>query len=162
MAKERNIFEFPETFKVSCLIKSPKQYDVEELIKVIGNKILGYNEANIIVQYNDKILNRFSTDDCELQALLDKSIVPHTYNLMIRTRFQESLETIICHEMKHFDQYEKGDLEIRKDDSGLAFIYKVKEYKSSTDYYSRHCEKEASSAQFELRKEFKKLYYKNE
>ena len=67
MAKERNIFEFPETFKVSCLIKSPKQYDVEELIKVIGNKILGYNEANIIVQYNDKILNRFSTDDCELQ-----------------------------------------------------------------------------------------------
>ena len=150
MAKERNIFEFPETFKVSCLIKSPKQYDVEELIKVIGNKILGYNEANIIVQYNDKILNRFSTDDCEQQALLDKSIVPHTYNLMIRTRFQESLETIICHEMKHFDQYEKGDLEIRKDDSGLAFIYKGKEYKSSTDYYSRPWEKEARSAQFEL------------
>lgn len=162
MAKERNIFEFPETFKVSCLIKSPKQYDVEELIKVIGNKILGYNEANIIVQYNDKILNRFSTDDRELQALLDKSIVPHTYNLMIRTRFQESLETIICHEMKHFDQYEKGDLEIRKDDSGLAFIYKGKEYKSSTDYYSRPWEKEARSAQFELWKEFKKLYYKNE
>lgn len=125
----------------------------KELIKVIGNKILGYN---------DKILNRFSTDDCELQALLDKSIVPHTYNLMIRTRFQESLETIICHEMKHFDQYEKGDLEIRKDDSGLAFIYKGKEYKSSTDYYSRPWEKEARSAQFELWKEFKKLYYKNE
>nr|DAI39936.1 MAG TPA: hypothetical protein [Caudoviricetes sp.] len=120
------------------------------MFKVIGNKILGYNEANIIVQYNDKILNRFSTDDCELQALLDKSIVPHTYNLMIRTRFQESLETIICHEMKHFDQYEKGDLEIRKDDSGLAFIYKGKEYKSSTDYYSRPWEKEARSAQFEL------------
>ena len=36
---------------------------------------------------------------------------------MIRTRFQESLETIICHEMKHFDQYEK-------DDSGLAVIYR--------------------------------------
>lgn len=83
-----------------------KQYDVEELIKVIGNKILGYNEANIIVQYNDKILNRFSTDD-----------------------------------------------------SGLAFIYKGKEYKSSTDY---SWEKEARSAQFELWKEFKKLYYKNE
>lgn len=65
---------------------------------------------------------------------------------MIRTRFQESLETIICHEMKHFDQYEKGDLEIRKDDSGLAFIYN----KSSTDYYSRPWEKEARSAQFEL------------
>ncbi len=68
MAKERNIFEFPETFKVSCLIKSPKQ----------------------------------------------------------------------------------------------LFVMKGKEYKSSTDYYSRPWEKEARSAQFELWKEFKKLYYKNE
>lgn len=160
MSKERNTFEFPETFKVNNLIKSPKQYDVGDLIKVIGNKILGYNEANIIIQYNDKLLNRFSTDDCELQALLDKSIVPHTYNLLLRTKLSESLETIICHEMKHFDQYEKGDLEIKKDSSGLSFIYKGKEYPASTDYYSRPWEKEAREAQYELWKKFKKLYYK--
>lgn len=160
MTKARNILEFPETFKVSSLIKDPKQYSVEELIKVLGNKILGHDEANIIVQYNDKILNRFSTDDCELQALLDKSIVPHTYNLLLRTRLSESLENIICHEMKHFDQYEKGDLEIKKDDTGLSFIYKGKEYSSSTDYYSRPWEKEARKAQYELWKEFKKIYYK--
>lgn len=160
MTKERNTFEFPETFKVSSLIKDPKQYNVEDLVKIIGNKIFGYNEANIIVQYNDKILNRFSTEDCELQALLDKSIVPHAYNLILRTRLSESLEIIICHEMKHFDQYEKGDLEIKKDDAGLVFIYKGKEYSSSTDYYSRPWEKEARAAQYELWKQFKKLYYK--
>lgn len=79
--KERSKLEFPEMFKVTSLIKSPKQYDVEELIKVIGTKIFNYTNANILVQYNDKILNKFSTEECELQALLDKTPVPHTYNL---------------------------------------------------------------------------------
>lgn len=137
MAKERNIFQFPDTFNVSCLIKSPKQYDITELIKVVGNKILGYNEANIIVQYNDTILDRFSTKDCELQALLDKTIIPHTYNLLIRPNTSEDLAIVICHEMKHFDQYERGDLEIKKDETHLTFNYKGQEYLSSTDYNLR-------------------------
>lgn len=158
--KERNIFEFPDTFKVSSLIKSPKQYDISDLIKVIGNKILNYNQADIIIQYNDKVLNKFSTQDCELQALLDKSPIPHTYNLLIRSNHTDSLETIICHEMVHFDQYERGDLQIEKDDTNLVFIYKGKEYKSSTPYFSRPWEKEAKSLQYNLWKTFKKLYYK--
>jgi len=156
---EKSKFEFPETFKVTSLIKSPKQYNVEELIKIVGNKILGYNEANIIIQYNDNILNKFSTEDCELQALLDKSPLPHTYNLMVRTKLQESLEIILCHEMKHFDQYEKGDLKIKKDDSTITFIYKGKEYNSSTEYDFRPWEKEARSEQYKLWKQFKKIYH---
>lgn len=156
---KRRILKFPETFKVTCLIKSPKRYDISELIKTIGNKIFGYTEAHIMVQYNDNVLDHFSTEDCELQALLDKSKIPHTYNLIIRSNTQESLETIICHEMKHFDQYERGDLELRKDSSGLVFVYKDKEYKASSDYFSRPWEKEARLAENILWKEFKKLYY---
>lgn len=136
MSKERNTFIFPDTFQVTSLIKSPKKYDVEDLIKVIGNKILGYESANIIVQYNDSLLDKFSTINCQLQALLDKSVIPHTYNLIIRSQSNSSLETIICHEMVHFDQYERGDLEVKKDNT-LSFIYKGKEYDASTDYFSR-------------------------
>lgn len=160
MKKERNILSFSDTFKVSCLIKSPKQYDVSDLVKVIGNKILGYNEANIIIQYNDKLLNRFSTKDIELQALLDKTIIPHSYNLLIRTKLQDRLEDIICHEMWHFNQFEKGDLEIKKDDSGLFYIYKGEEYRSNSDYFSRPWEKEARKEQHNLWKQFKTIYYK--
>lgn len=160
MIKERNLLPFPDTFKVSCLIKSPKQYNISDLIKVIGNKILGYDEANIIVRYNDKLLNRFSTSDCELQALLDKTIVPHTYNLLLRTNHQDSLASIICHEMKHFDQYEKGELEIKKEPSGLVFNYKGEEYPSNIAYSDRPWEKEAKRSQYALWKEFKKIYYK--
>lgn len=136
MIKERNTFEFPDTFKVECLIESPKQYDVEDLVKIIGNKILGHDKANIIIQYNNKLLDKFSTEDCKLQALLDKSLIPHTYNLLLRTNIN-NLDTIICHEMKHFDQYEKGDLEIIKDNNMLSFMYKGIKYDSSTDYFNR-------------------------
>lgn len=157
--KERAELEFPQTFKVTSLIKSPKQYDVEDLIKVIGTKIFNYTDANIIVQYNDKILDKFSTEDCKLQALLDKTAVPHTYNLFLRTRLLDRLESIICHEMKHFDQYEKGDLDIYKDNSEISFIWKHVKYDASTDYWSRPWEKEARESQCELWKQFKKIYY---
>lgn len=134
MVKKRNTLQFPDTFKVISLIESPKQYDVEELIKVIGNKILGYTTANIIIQHNDKILDKFSTEDCELQALLDKTIVPHTYNLLIRQDLKENLETVICHEMCHFDQYERGDLNIVKEGSNIEFSYKNIIYPANTPY----------------------------
>lgn len=154
MAKE-NTFKFPETFNVSCLINSPKQYNIERLIKVIGNKIFGYNIANIIVQYNNKILNKFSTNEYELQALLDKSPIPHTYNLVIRERPQEPMELIICHEMIHFNQYERGDLQLEKDNSNLVYIFKGVKYSQYIDYYSRPWEQEAYQAQDYLWRQFR-------
>lgn len=59
-----------KTFKVSCQIKSPQ---LSDLIKLIGINLLGYTEANIIVQYNDKLLNRLSTKDFAIQSLLEKN-----------------------------------------------------------------------------------------
>lgn len=140
--KERSKLEFPETFKVTSLIESPKQYDVEELIKVIGTKIFDY------------------TEECELQALLDKTPVPHTYNLLLKTKLSDSLSTIICHEMQHFDQYERRDLELVKKDSKLVFLWKGQQFDSSLDYMLRPWEQEAIDAQYSLWKQFKQIYYK--
>lgn len=157
MSKEINVLEFPETFKVTSLIQSPKQYNIEDLIKIIGNKIFKYDTANIIVRHNDSLLNRLSTNNYKLFAFLDKTLVPHTYNLIIRTTLESSLWSIICHEMQHFDQYERGDLNIVDD---TCFIWKGEKYSSNIDYEDRPWEKEAKASERYLWHEFKKLYYK--
>lgn len=120
--KERNTFTFPETFQVTSLIESPRDYDITDLVKVIGNKIMGYDTANITIYSNNSILNKYSTKDIELQAILYKNIVPHTYSLIIREDPGVSLESIICHEMIHFDQNERGDLVMEEKDNKLYFI----------------------------------------
>lgn len=158
--KERNTFIFRETFQVTSLIESPKDYDITDLVKVIGNKIMGYDTANITVYSNNSILNKYSTKDIELQAILYKNIVPHTYSLIIRDNPGVSLESIICHEMVHFDQNERGDL-IMKDENGkLYFIWKGEKQIPLQSYLNRPWEKEASQRQWELWNEFKNLYYK--
>lgn len=158
--KERNTFTFPETFKVNCLIESPKNYEISDLIKVIGNKIMGYDTADITVYHNNSILNKFSTKDIELQALLYKNAVPHTYSLIIRENPGVSLESIICHEMVHFDQNERGDLIMKEDENGLYFIWKGKKQIPLQTYANRPWEKEANNKQWDLWKKFKELYYK--
>lgn len=158
MTKERNTFEFPESFQVTSFIKNQKDFDVEELVKVIGNKMLGYNEATINILYNDRLLNRLSTNNCKLQAILYKTALDHTYNLFISTKHTDRIEYIICHEMAHFDQYERGDLQVM--DNYQGFIWKGEEFESSTNYDGRPWEKEAVNRQHKIWKEFKNLYYK--
>lgn len=162
MAKELNTLKFPETFKVISLIKSTKRCDPIELINFIGKNILHYDTAVITVQYNDRILNKFSTENCQLQALLDKTLLPHTYNLLIRTNSSSNLEDIICHEMVHFDQYERGDLSIKKSDDSISFIWKNEEYNTSIEYYNRPWEKEARSLQSKYWKQYKEYKKKKE
>lgn len=155
MKKEINTFTFPDTFKVTNYIKS-SNVDIDTLIKVVGNKILKYDTAHIIVNYDDKVLNRFSQGDFKLDAILNKTPIDHTYNLIIRTNPENSLEMILCHEMIHFDQYERGDLQI---EDGKA-IYLGKEYDNETAYDLRPWEQIAKKEQYNIWKKFKKMYYK--
>lgn len=155
MKKEVNTFTFPSTFKVTNYIKSSKT-DIDTLIKVVGNKIMNYDTAHIIVQYDDKLLNRFSKGEFKLDAILNKAPIDHTYNLIVRTDPDNSLEMIICHEMIHFDQYEKGDLKI---EDGKA-IYLGKEYDNTLQYDLRPWEQIAKKEQYSIWKKFKKMYYK--
>ena len=151
--------EFPDTFVVNNYIKSPKKYDVGDLIKFIGTKILGYESAMITVSYNDKILGKLSQGDYDMEALLDK-VSDHMYHLMIKTRTTASLSDIICHEMKHFDQYEKGDLKEVDTESGKAFMWKGEIYPRDMYYADRPWEIEARSSQYGFWKQFKKQYLK--
>lgn len=160
MGKLRNTFEFPDTFKVKSLIKSPKQYNIEDLIKVIGNKIFKYDVANIIISHNNNLLDRLSTKDYKLFAFLDKTPIPNSYNLILRTTLESSLSSVLCHEMQHFDQYERGDLIININGDLTSFIWKGKEYSSNTSYNERPWEIEAMAAEHSLWKQFKNLYYK--
>ena len=155
MKKEINTFTFPDTFKVTNYIKS-SNVDIDTLIKIVGNKILKYDTAHIIINYDDKILNRFSQGDFKLDAILNKTPIDHTYNLIIRTNSENSLELILCHEMIHFDQYERGDLQIE----GGKAIYLGKEYDSEMPYDLRPWEQIAKKEQYDVWKKFKKMYYK--
>ena len=155
MKKEINTFTFPDTFKVTNYIK-PSNVDIDTLIKIVGNKILKYDTAHIIINYDDKILNRFSQGDFKLDAILNKTPIDHTYNLIIRTNSENSLELILCHEMIHFDQYERGDLQIE----GGKAIYLGKEYDSEMPYDLRPWEQIAKKEQYDVWKKFKKMYYK--
>lgn len=140
-----------KTFKVSCQIKSSQ---LSDLIKLIGINLLGYTEANIIVQYNDKLLNRLSTKDFAVQSLLEKTLTPHTYNLFLRTNSKDKLESIICREMAHFDQYEKEILKTKEDEGKTIYLYKDQEC-SLLD--NSIWEKETRTTQYELIKQLKKL-----
>lgn len=155
MKKEVNTFVFPDTFRVTNYIKSSK-VEIDTLLKVVGNKILNYDTAHIIVHYDDRLLNRLSKGDFKLDALLTKGPLDHTYNLIVRTNPENSLEMILCHEMIHFDQYERGDLQIK---DGKA-IYLGKEYDNETAYDLRPWEQIAKKEQYNIWKKFKKMYYK--
>lgn len=138
-------------FKVSCQIKSSQ---LPDLIKLIGVDLLGYTEANIVVQYNDKLLNRLSTKDFEMQSFLEKTLTPHTYNLFLKTNSKDKLESIICKEMAHFDQYEKGLLINKENDEKTIFLYKGQEYSLLTNSV---WEKETRTIQHDLLRQLKKL-----
>lgn len=159
--KQRNTFEFPETLVVNLIgIKSPKSYEIEDLIKIICYNIYEIKNCTINVICNNRITQLFSKDDLEIGAILDKTPIDHTYNLYISSNISDNLELIICHEICHLYQYERGDLQIIKNANLKYFKWKGKNFIVKTDYWSRPWEKEAKEESYRLWKEFKKLYYK--
>lgn len=100
------------------------------MIKLIGTEILKISECKIIVTYNNKLLDKLSSEDIQLDALLNQTALPHTYNLILRTTC--NLSTVICHEMIHLQQYESGRLKL-----GDPIIFDGKEYDKKLDYNER-------------------------
>lgn len=135
-------------------IKSPKKWDLTKLVDFILTD-MGHNDITLTISYNDSICNHYSTSDIQIDALLDKSTkLDKCYNLIIRQ--YAPLKEVICHELVHLDQYERGDLKLNKTKDKLYFIWKDEEYDPSTQYKHRPWEEEAFSMQHELWKKFKK------
>ena len=125
-------------------------YEIEKLI----NFCLGYlriPEVDIYVMYNDSILDRFSSKDIEIEALLYKNPIKSSYNLYVRKNLS-NIKNVICHEMIHLKQYEDNRLYL--DYKTGIFTWEGEEYKD-IPYFERKWEKEAFSKERKLIKAYK-------
>lgn len=143
--------------KINNYIESPKKFDVEELIKFLVKELNITKDFNLSIHYNEKLLNKLSTDNIEFEALLQQS-TPELYVLFVR-KSKAGLAQIICHEMVHLKQYVSENLKMSSD--FRTVIWKGKTYDNSSEYFSREWEVEARALENKLWRKFKK-YKKNE
>jgi len=65
-------------------------------------------DGELHVLTNEKLLDRFSTDEIELEALSVKSPIANTYIIYVRENVSEK---VLCHEIVHIKQFISGDLD---------------------------------------------------
>lgn len=115
-------------------------------------------DGELHVLTNEKLLDRFSTDEIELEALSTKSPIADTYIVYVR---EDVSEKILCHEIIHIKQFISGDLDYNLAEN--TYFWKGKVYQSNEiSYFSRPWEKEAFDQQGDLLakwKEYKKEKY---
>jgi hypothetical protein len=99
--------------KIKNYIESPKNFDVEELVKFIVKELNIPEDFELTICYNERLLDKLSTDDIEFSALLNQH-TPKLYMLNVR-KIKGGLSSIICHEMVHLKQYMSGDLKMSSD-----------------------------------------------
>lgn len=85
--------------------------ELEELLQFVAEK-LAITSGEVILFSKDRTLDIFSTQDLEIEAILHPAPLEHTYDLILREREDSSVESILCHEMIHLSQYERGDLKL--------------------------------------------------
>lgn len=137
--------------KINNNIKSPKKFDIEDLLKFLAERLEISENAELSLFYNDKLLERLSSGDIEYEALLQNP-VPHKYALFVREDVC-GLQYIICHELIHLSQMERGDLIVNADYSEI--IWKGEKYNNTLPYNDREWEKEAFKLDNKLWKEYK-------
>ena len=138
--------------KINNNIKSPKKFDIEDLLKFLAERLEISENAELSLFYNDKLLERLSSGDVEYEALLQNP-VPHKYALFVREDVC-GLQYIICHELIHLSQMERGDLIVNADYSEI--VWKGEKYDNTLSYNDRGWEKEAFKLDNKLWKEYKK------
>jgi hypothetical protein len=96
----------------------------------------------------------FDTPDFELKAMLIGHPQWKKYTLLLRSNVgAANVLTIVCHEMCHLAQMNKGDLVI----VNKNFKWKGQNYPGSTPYFDRPWEKEAIKEQYEIERQLRKL-----
>ena len=146
-------WEFGPKPEVNWYAKIKSKYDLQLVCKIILTEILGITDVVLNVFTNDAMLKRFDTDDFKIQAVLSRAGKTNMYALHLKSDVSDIID-IICHEMVHLSQYNRGDLSL----SGTTFYWKGKEYKNIS-YWDRPWEKEAKREQYKIEKQLKKLYY---
>lgn len=131
-------------------------YDMTTFVKIALTQVLGIINVDLTIVTNDRLISNFDSNDIEMQALLQGEPEKHRYRLILHSRIGvASLASIVCHELIHLKQYEKGELKLVK--GGAK--WKDKFYEKTTPYMDRPWEKEANGNMYKLEKQVKELYY---
>lgn len=132
------------------------KYDMTTICKLILTQILNIQDIELTVATNDSQVKMFDTPDFELHAMLIGYPNLKKYSLILRSNIgAASILSVVCHEMVHLDQYNRGDLELK----GKTFKWKGKEYTGEVPYFQRPWEIEATKKQKEIENKVKKLYF---
>lgn len=114
---------------------------------------LGIADAELIINYGDKLLDRFGSTKYDIDAILYKTIVPGKFQLVVRQKPHGKIENLLLHEMVHLSQYVSGDLSLDLDSN--IYTWKGQAYGPEIEYRKRPWEVEAFSMASKLEKEWK-------
>lgn len=130
--------------------------DMLTATKIILSEILKISNVDLVVVTNDKAISKFDSNDLEFQAMLQADPEKHKYRLTYHSRAgAANMLSILCHEMVHLKQYDKGELKLVK---GGA-MWKGQFYDKDTPYFDRPWEREANAEMGKIEKKVKELYY---
>ena len=132
------------------------KFDMTTMAKLILTQILGLENIELVVITKDSAISKYDSADLEMQAILQAVPEQHRYKLTYHSRVSaSSMLSILCHEMIHLKQYDKGELKLVK---GGA-MWKGEFYDKETPYFERPWEEEANAEMYKLEKKVKELYY---
>ena len=154
--KQPKVWSFGPKPVVNWQATNKVKYDMTTICKLILTQILNIQDVELTVVTNDSQVKIFDTPDFELQAMLIGYPSLKKYSLILRSNIgAASILSVVCHEMVHLDQYNRGDLEL----IGKTFKWKKQEYSGQVPYFDRPWEKEATKKQKEIENKVKKLYF---
>lgn len=137
--------------KIKNTIESPKKFDVEKLIKFLGKELNIGENVQLTVAYNEDLLSRLSNETIEYKAFLHHPKSDLYYIFVTKEKI--GLNKILCHEMVHVHQCERGDLQYSPDYKTVTWKDNV--FDRHTKYDDREWEEEAFDLQDKLWKKFK-------
>ena len=140
--------------KITNHLKSPKKFDIEDLLNFCAKELNISEDVTITLIQNKKLLCNIS-NDVEFEAILSN---PFYKSYILYTKDDVVSQYIICHEMIHMSQYERGDLKMSSDFSKITWKGKI--FDNSISYDKREWEQEAFSKQNALWKKFKQTIKK--
>lgn len=138
--------------KIINHLKSPKNFNIDELICFLVDELKIGSNVELILTYNDSLLDKLSSGQIDYSAMLYHP-APNKYALYVKSGV--NLAKVLCHEFVHLEQHERGDLIISKDFSKIT--WKGTEYDNYYPYDQREWEIEAIVKQRSLLKKFKQL-----
>ena len=146
----KTVENYNDMINVSCTLQNRK-WSYEDIAKQVLSQQLGVDDVLLTIVDNTKMLDKLSPEDIEYKAILVK-VGQKAYSLYVRKNYFSP--TILCHELKHLQQYYQNKIELMPN---KGYKWLGKEYPANYPYNSRPWEKEAFTAQDRLWRNYKQF-----